>query len=174
MFAGPPTQYVSVRARRTAGFTEKRASTDCARSAPNSIRQVSQWAFALTSDSVRVLDVATRHDGHSTDHQDRLAYVQARWPSLHSDYHILQNVSFLARYHSNSDFFAQFQPDDVRGDLVTGDSAEQAVVGHACLGVEDDGAAAGARRFRGVGRNTDKIPRVSSHAGIPRRFHVAR
>ena len=32
--------------------------------------------------------------------------------------------------------------DDVRGDFVTGDAAEQAVVGHACLGVKRDGAAA--------------------------------
>ncbi|KAG1245797.1 hypothetical protein G6F65_021032 [Rhizopus arrhizus] len=64
--------------------------------------------------------------------------------------------------------------DDVRGDLVPRDAAEQTVVGHACLGENGWlGGMAGAEDPGGR-RNTDKIPRVTSHTGIPRRLHVAR
>jgi hypothetical protein len=52
---------------------------------------------------------AAAGDGDSTSHEDRLAYVQEKHPAMHSAYHILQNASMLARYQSNSDFFAQFQ-----------------------------------------------------------------
>lgn len=58
-------------------------------------------------------------DGHSTSHEDRLEYVQHHLPdAIHTDYHILQNVSMLARYQSTADFFAQFQPADVAEQLV--------------------------------------------------------
>ncbi len=58
-------------------------------------------------------------DGDSTSHEDRLNYVQHRLPDgIHSAYHILQNVSMLARYQSVSDFFAQFQPEDVEREIV--------------------------------------------------------
>lgn len=57
-------------------------------------------------------------DGDSTGHEDRLAYVQEKHPAIHTAYHILQNASFLARYESNSSFFAQFQRDDISDRLV--------------------------------------------------------
>lgn len=58
-------------------------------------------------------------DGDSTSHEDRLYYVQHRLPSdIHTAYHILQNVSMLARYQSMADFFAQFQPEDVEREIV--------------------------------------------------------
>jgi hypothetical protein len=53
-------------------------------------------------------------EGDSTSHEERLAYVQERHPKIHTAYHILQNASMLARYESNSAFFAQFQPQDIR------------------------------------------------------------
>jgi len=47
--------------------------------------------------------------GDSTGHDDRLTYIQLEHPDIHTHYHIVQNVSMLARYQSNSDFFNQFQ-----------------------------------------------------------------
>jgi hypothetical protein len=57
-------------------------------------------------------------DGHSTAHEDRLAYVQHNHPDIHTSYHILQNASMLARYQSRAEFFAQFQPEDVTEKIV--------------------------------------------------------
>lgn len=51
--------------------------------------------------------------GDSTGHEDRLGYIQAEHPAIHTHYHILQNVSMLARYQSIADFAAQFQPADI-------------------------------------------------------------
>src|SRR5262245_1358951 len=48
-------------------------------------------------------------DGDSVNHEDRLAYIQERHPGIHTAYHQLQNASMLARYQSNSAFFAQLQ-----------------------------------------------------------------
>lgn len=60
-------------------------------------------------------------DGDSTSHEDRLDYVQHRLPNdIHAAYHVLQNVSMLARYQSTADFFNQFQPDDVETKIVNG------------------------------------------------------
>jgi len=62
---------------------------------------------------------AAASDGDSTSHEDRLNYVQHFMPSeFHSAYHILQNVSMLARYQSTADFFAQFQPQEVAEEIV--------------------------------------------------------
>jgi hypothetical protein len=58
-------------------------------------------------------------NGHSTDHDDRLQYVQAFHPTIHTAYHQLQNASMLARYQSRGDFFNQFQPTQVT-DLLIG------------------------------------------------------
>lgn len=52
-------------------------------------------------------------EGHSQNHDDRLTYVANRHNKIHTNYHILQNVSMLARYQSRGDFFTQFQPADV-------------------------------------------------------------
>ncbi|MFI5382158.1 MAG: hypothetical protein ACHRHE_22915 [Tepidisphaerales bacterium] len=52
---------------------------------------------------------AASGEGDSTDHEDRLAYIQHKHPTIHTAYHILQNASMLARYASNAAFFAQFQ-----------------------------------------------------------------
>ena len=58
-------------------------------------------------------------DGDSTSHEDRLNYVQRCLPNaIHSAYHILQNVSMLARYQSTADFYAQFQAEDVQKEIV--------------------------------------------------------
>jgi len=63
---------------------------------------------------------AVAKDGDSTSHEDRLDYVQHHFPSeIHTAYHILQNVSMLARYQSMSDFYAQFQPEDVSREIIT-------------------------------------------------------
>jgi hypothetical protein len=56
---------------------------------------------------------AASGDGDSTDHEDRLLYVQLRHPEIHTAYHILQNASMLARYQSNAAFFAQFQRETI-------------------------------------------------------------
>jgi hypothetical protein len=61
---------------------------------------------------------AAAGDGDSTGHEDRLAYVQHRHPTIHTAYHILQNASMLARYESNSTFFAQFQRESIKERLV--------------------------------------------------------
>jgi hypothetical protein len=62
---------------------------------------------------------AAAGDGDSTSHEDRLDYVQHCFPdAIHSAYHILQNVSMLARYQSIADFYAQFQAEDVEKKIV--------------------------------------------------------
>jgi len=62
---------------------------------------------------------AAAGDGDSTSHEDRLNYVQHCLPNnIHSAYHILQNVSMLARYQSMADFFNQFQPQEVAEQIV--------------------------------------------------------
>lgn len=57
---------------------------------------------------------AAMGDGDSTRHEERLGYVQAVHPQIHTAYHILQNASMIARYQSNSDFFAQFEQQRIR------------------------------------------------------------
>jgi hypothetical protein len=58
-------------------------------------------------------------DGDSISHEDRLNYVQHRLPKvIHNAYHMLQNVSMLARYLSTADFYAQFQAEDVQKEIV--------------------------------------------------------
>jgi hypothetical protein len=58
-------------------------------------------------------------NGDSTSHEDRLDYVQHQLPSnVHTAYHILQNASMLARYQAMKDFFAQFQSESVREEIV--------------------------------------------------------
>src|SRR5690348_3789776 len=61
---------------------------------------------------------AAAKEGDSTGHEDRLAYVRERHLEIHTAYHVLQNASMLARYESNSAFFAQFQPEDVKDRIV--------------------------------------------------------
>jgi hypothetical protein len=61
---------------------------------------------------------AVAGDGDSTGHEDRLAYVQQKHPTIHTAYHVLQNASMLARYESNSAFFAQFQRELIAERLV--------------------------------------------------------
>jgi hypothetical protein len=57
---------------------------------------------------------AAAKDGDSTGHEDRLAYVQAKHPGIHTAYHVLQNASMLARYEPNSTFFGQFQREAIK------------------------------------------------------------
>jgi hypothetical protein len=91
-------------------------------------------AFYTAVHLVERLRAASGH-GDSTDHEDRLTYVQHVHPAIHTPYHLLQNVSLLARYQSNADFFAQFQPEDIRVRIVEGSLPviEQYVV--RCLGL---------------------------------------
>lgn len=88
-----------------------------------SLNDFPEWvAVAAFYTAVHLIEQARAKagDGDSTSHEDRLNYVQHRLPSeIHSAYHILQNVSMLARYQSVSDFFAQFQPEDVERELVS-------------------------------------------------------
>jgi hypothetical protein len=56
---------------------------------------------------------AASGDGDSTSHEDRLSYVQQVHPQIHTSYYQLQNASMLARYQARSDFFKQFQPEQV-------------------------------------------------------------
>jgi len=58
-------------------------------------------------------------DGDSSDHKDRLEYVQFHFPAdIHGAYRILYTASMLARYDSMKNFYAQFQPEDVAGEIV--------------------------------------------------------
>jgi hypothetical protein len=57
-------------------------------------------------------------DGHSDSHEDRLEYIRNRLTAIHSPSYVLQSASQLARYQSRGDFFAQFQPEDVRDKLL--------------------------------------------------------
>ena len=61
---------------------------------------------------------ATTGDGHSKDHDDRLAYVREKHPDVHTAYHQLQNASMLARYQSNATFFGQFQREQIKNLLI--------------------------------------------------------
>jgi hypothetical protein len=62
---------------------------------------------------------AANGDGDSTSHEDRLDYVQHSLPAdIHTAYHILLNVSMLARYQSMADFYRQFQAEDVTTEIV--------------------------------------------------------
>src|SRR4051794_23302754 len=100
----------------TASQHQAKAANNRAFLATITVDQFPDWvvtvAFYVAVHTVERLRAA-HGDGHSENHEDRLAYVQHRWPAIHTDYHILQNVSVLARYGSVSDFFAQFQPEDV-------------------------------------------------------------
>lgn len=87
-----------------------------------SLNDFPEWvAVAAFYTAVHLIERAraSAGDGDSTSHEDRLNYVQHRLPGdIHSAYHILQNVSMLARYQSVSDFFAQFQPEDIEREIV--------------------------------------------------------
>src|SRR5262245_434283 len=74
-------------------------------------------AFCTAVHLVEALRAYQGH-GHSTGHEDRLAFVQHHHPDIHTQYQILQNGSLLARYASNADFFRQFQQDVIRDRLV--------------------------------------------------------
>lgn len=75
-------------------------------------------AFYTAVHLVEGLRAAAGH-GDSTSHEDRLNYVQQFLPpEVHNAYHLLQNVSMLARYQSMGNFFAQFQPEDVLEKIV--------------------------------------------------------
>lgn len=87
-----------------------------------SLHDFPEWvAVAAFYTAVHLVERFRAHvgDGDSTSHEDRLAYVQHRLPdTVHSAYHVLQNVSMLARYQSMADFYAQFQAADVEREIV--------------------------------------------------------
>lgn len=74
-------------------------------------------AFYTAVHYVERLRAACGH-GDSTGHENRLSYVQDQHAQIHTAYHILQNASMLARYESNSTFYKQFQPENVRERLI--------------------------------------------------------
>jgi len=87
-----------------------------------SIEEFPEWVVvAAFYTAVHIIERlrAAAGDGHSVSHEDRLDYVQHRLTTIHSAYHILQNVSMLARYQSVADFFGQFQPDDVTDKIIS-------------------------------------------------------
>jgi hypothetical protein len=55
---------------------------------------------------------------HSTDHNDRLQFVQRKHRGIHAAFHILFNAALLARYETVNSFNTQFTPSDVRDTLV--------------------------------------------------------
>jgi hypothetical protein len=82
-----------------------------------------EWAAVVAFyTAIHVVERVRAASGHgdSTGHEDRLGYVQHEHPRIHGPYHLLQNVSMLARYQSNADFFKQFQPEDVKEKLIDG------------------------------------------------------
>jgi hypothetical protein len=69
--------------------------------------------------AVHLIERLRALDGsHSTDHQTRLIYVQSNHRPIHDDFKQLYNASLLARYDSNSDFFAKFANSDVKTVLI--------------------------------------------------------
>jgi hypothetical protein len=74
-------------------------------------------AFYTAVHLVERLRASAGH-GHSTGHEDRLAYVWEFHPDVHTAYHQLQNAAWLARYQSRADIFDQFQPEQVTELLV--------------------------------------------------------
>lgn len=58
--------------------------------------------------------------GHSGSHEQRLTYIQRNHPDIHTNYHMLQNASLLARYQSSKEFFDQFQPEEITEKFVEG------------------------------------------------------
>lgn len=61
---------------------------------------------------------AASGQGHSRGHSERRTYIQHKHPEIHTHYHMLENGSLLARYESNADFFAIYQPDEITDRLI--------------------------------------------------------
>jgi hypothetical protein len=74
-------------------------------------------AFYTAVHLVERLRAKCQH-GDSLGHEDRLEYIRAHHQSIHTHYHILQNVSMLARYQSMGDFYHQFQPHEIEQRLL--------------------------------------------------------
>lgn len=55
---------------------------------------------------------------HSTDHIDRLQFVQSSHRPIHTDYHQLFNAALIARYQTVYSFNTQFKPADVQSVLI--------------------------------------------------------
>lgn len=78
------------------------------------------WAAVVAFyTAVHLVERLRALDGrHSVNHPDRLEYVQANHRAIHFEFHQLLNVSKLARYESNADFFAQLSSAEVREKVV--------------------------------------------------------
>ena len=57
-------------------------------------------------------------DQHSTDHQDRLQFVQSHHRAIHTQLHELFNASIIARYQTVQSFRSQFSLADVQNTLI--------------------------------------------------------
>ena len=78
------------------------------------------WAAVVAFyTAVHLIEQLRALDGqHSADHQDRLGHVQSSHRSIHDNFKQLFNSSLVARYGSNSAFFAKFTNDEVKGILI--------------------------------------------------------
>ena len=75
----------------------------------------SDWAVVVAFyTAVHLVERLRSLDGqHSTNHQERLSFVQASHRNIHTEYHQLYNLSRIARYDSNSYFYSQISNEDV-------------------------------------------------------------
>lgn len=55
---------------------------------------------------------------HSTDHHDRLQFVQVHHRAIHTEYHELFNAGLIARYQTIHSFRTQFSNADVQDILI--------------------------------------------------------
>ena len=55
---------------------------------------------------------------HSTDHHDRLQFVQTHHRAIHTEYHELFNAALIARYQTIHSFRTQFTNTDVQDILI--------------------------------------------------------
>ena len=86
------------------------------------IETAADWAVVVGFyTAVHLIEQLRALDGqHSQDHQSRLYYVLAHHRRIHASFHELYNLSKLARYTSNEQFFKQLTPEDVRTQLIAG------------------------------------------------------
>lgn len=86
-----------------------------------SVQDFPDWvAVVAFYTAVHLMERVRAASGHgdSVDHGDRLAYIQRFHVTIHSQYHLLQNVSMLSRYQSRADFYDQFQPEDIQKQIL--------------------------------------------------------
>lgn len=87
------------------------------------VDQYPDWAAVVAFyTAVHLVERLTRlpnaADQHSTDHQDRLQFVQRHHRPIHTAFHELWNAALIARYQTVNSFNTQFSAADVRDVLI--------------------------------------------------------